>query len=59
MAAERAVLSVDPDAADFQAQIQALAAFYTANFEFVELPIPLDNVNGEQAQIDFKPCFPL
>lgn len=57
LAAERAVLSVDPDAADFQAQIQALAAFYTANFEFAELPIPLDNVNGEQAQIDFKPYY--
>ncbi len=46
LATSRAAISVDPDAANFQAQITALAAFYTANFELRSPPTPMDNVGN-------------
>src|SRR5699024_3466819 len=45
---------VDPDRDDFQLQLQSLATIYSANFELEDLPTPMDNVNGEPAQIDWK-----
>lgn len=57
LATERAAISVNPDAADFEAQLQTLASFYTTNFQLTALPIPLDNVNDQQAFIDFKPNY--
>lgn len=47
-------VAVDPDSEDFQAQLQALATIYTTNFELEDLPTPMDNVNGDPAQIDWK-----
>ncbi|WP_281233028.1 RagB/SusD family nutrient uptake outer membrane protein [Flavobacterium gelatinilyticum] len=46
LAAARASISVNPDAADFQTQINALAAFYTNNFELRSPPTPMDNVSS-------------
>ncbi|MCR8666760.1 RagB/SusD family nutrient uptake outer membrane protein [Aestuariibaculum sp. M13] len=45
---------VDPDAADFDTQIQNLATIYTNNFVLAELENPMDNVNGTAVQIDWK-----
>lgn len=53
--AARGAISVDPDAADFQTQITALANFYTTNFTLV--PVILDNVNSLPVKIDFKPNY--
>lgn len=53
----RAAFSVDPDAADFQTQITALANFYTANFILSDPKNPIDNVNNLPAKIDFKPNY--
>jgi hypothetical protein len=57
LAAARASISVDPDAANFQAQITALAAFYTANFEFRAPPTPMDNIGGVATPISWKPNY--
>jgi len=46
LTAARASISVDPDAANFQAQVTALATFYTNNFELRSPPTPMDNVGG-------------
>jgi hypothetical protein len=54
LAAQRAGISVDPDAASFDAQIQALADFYTNNLVVTPLDTPMDNVNGTAVQIDWK-----
>ena len=54
LASLRDAITVDPDDANFDTQIQTLAAFYTANFELEDLETPLDNVNGTDAQIDWK-----
>lgn len=51
LATSRAAISVDPDASNFQAQLTALAAFYTANFEFRAPPTPMDNVGGVATNI--------
>jgi hypothetical protein len=53
--ASRAAISVDPDAADFGAQITALSNFYTANF--ILTPVIMDNVNSLPVKIDFKPNY--
>ncbi|WP_149206893.1 RagB/SusD family nutrient uptake outer membrane protein [Flavobacterium johnsoniae] len=50
----RASISVDPDAANFQAQITALAAFYTTNFELRSPPTPMDNIGGTATNINFR-----
>ncbi|MBD0823769.1 RagB/SusD family nutrient uptake outer membrane protein [Aestuariibaculum marinum] len=47
-------ISVDPDAADFDTQIQNLATIYTNNFVLTDLENPMDNVNGTAVQIDWK-----
>ena len=47
-------ISVDPDASDFQEQLQALAELYENNFVLEDLPTPLDNVDGNQVDIDWK-----
>ncbi|UGU15757.1 RagB/SusD family nutrient uptake outer membrane protein [Sinomicrobium kalidii] len=54
LAGIREDIVVDPDAGNFEEQLQSLATIYSDNFEFEELPTPMDNVNGEQAQIDWK-----
>ena len=46
LTAARASISVDPDAANFQAQVTALATFYTNNFELRSPPTPMDNVSS-------------
>lgn len=53
----RASISVDPDAANFQTQITALATFYTANFEFRSPPTPMDNVSGVATPILWRPNY--
>ena len=50
----RDTISVDPDATDFQEEVQNLAAFYGDHFVLEELETPMDNVNGEAVQIDWK-----
>ncbi len=57
LAAARANVFADPDAANFQAQLTALAAFYTANFIRTPLTTPLDNFNGVAVQIKFNPNY--
>ena len=57
LASARASISVDPDAANFQTQLDALATFYTNNFVLLALPTPLDNVNNAAVQISFKPNY--
>jgi hypothetical protein len=57
LAATRATISVDPDAADFQTQITALADFYTANFELKSPPQPMDHVSGTATNILFRPNY--
>lgn len=54
LADSREGIVVDPDRDDFQAQLQSLATLYSSNFELEELPTPMDNVNGEPAQIAWK-----
>lgn len=51
---ERAEISINPDAADFNEQLLKLADLYTANFVFAPLDTPWDNVNGESVTIDWK-----
>lgn len=55
--AARKDISVDPDAANFQTQLQTLANFYTANLELAELPTPMDNVNTAEVTIKFNPNY--
>ncbi|WP_418262443.1 RagB/SusD family nutrient uptake outer membrane protein [Flavobacterium faecale] len=55
--AQRAGISVDPDAANFAAQITALANFYTTNLEVEPLDTPMDNVNGTAVQIKWRPNY--
>lgn len=57
LAAQRASISVDPDASNFATQVQALAAFYTANFEIEPLDTAMDNVNGAAVQIKWRPNY--
>lgn len=57
LAAARASISADPDAANFQTQLTALGDFYTANFEFVAPPTPMDNVNNAPVKIKFNPNY--
>lgn len=54
LAGMREDISVDPDAGDFEEQLQELAGFYTDNFVLEELITPMDNVNGDPVQIDWK-----
>ncbi|MGO4771157.1 RagB/SusD family nutrient uptake outer membrane protein [Flavobacterium sp. W22_SRS_FK3] len=53
----RTGISVDPDAANFQTQLQALAAFYTSNFQLTDLETPMDNVNKVEVSIKFRPNY--
>lgn len=57
LATARATISVDPDAANFQTQITALAAFYTANFELKSPPKAMDDVSGTATNILFRPNY--
>lgn len=58
LAAQRALLSgVDPDSANFAAQIAALEAFYNNNFVLADLITPLDNYNNVATHIDWKPNY--
>lgn len=54
LAGARNTFSVDPDASDFLTELQELATFYSDNFVLGELETPLDNVNGDPVQIDWK-----
>ncbi|MFC5682229.1 RagB/SusD family nutrient uptake outer membrane protein [Flavobacterium sp. MAHUQ-51] len=53
----RAAISVDPDNANFTTQINALAAFYTANFELKSPPSPMDNVSSVATNILWRPNY--
>jgi hypothetical protein len=57
LTAARTGISVDPDAANFDAQVTALTAFYNANFTRTALTTPLDNFNGVGVQIKFNPNY--
>ncbi|PXY43902.1 RagB/SusD family nutrient uptake outer membrane protein [Flavobacterium hydrophilum] len=50
-------ISVDPDNANFNAQILALEAFYNANFELKSPPNPMDHVSGTATNILFRPNY--
>lgn len=50
----RETISVSPDDANFQEELQNLATFYTDNFVFAEIETPWDNVDGEPVQIDWR-----
>lgn len=56
-AAARAAVVVDPDAANFQTQLTALASFYDTNFIRTDLPTALDNFNGAAVKIKFNPNY--
>jgi hypothetical protein len=47
-------VAVDPDANGFDMQIQELATIYSNNFVLADLETPMDNVNKEAVQIDWK-----
>ena len=53
----RGTISVDPDASNFQAQIALLETFYTNNLVRTELVTPMDVVNNNPVQINFKPNY--
>lgn len=57
LSVERASISVDPDASNFDTQVQALADFYETNFEIETLDTPMDNVNGDAVQIKWRPNY--
>ncbi|WP_026713969.1 RagB/SusD family nutrient uptake outer membrane protein [Flavobacterium daejeonense] len=58
LAAQRALLSpVDPDSANFAAQIAALETFYNNNFVLADLITPLDSYNNVASYIDWKPNY--
>ncbi|MFB9075885.1 RagB/SusD family nutrient uptake outer membrane protein [Flavobacterium procerum] len=57
LAAARASISADPDAANFQAQLATLATFYTNNFILVAPPVPMDQVNNVGVKIKFNPNY--
>jgi starch-binding outer membrane protein, SusD/RagB family len=50
----RGTISIDPDAADFQTQLQALKAFVEANIVLSAPDKPMDNVNGTAVSINFR-----
>ncbi|MHC0446962.1 RagB/SusD family nutrient uptake outer membrane protein [Flavobacterium sp. 3-218] len=54
LASQRASISVDPDAANFQTQINALATFYTNNFELRSPPTPMDQVGNVATPISWR-----
>ncbi|OOV18186.1 RagB/SusD family nutrient uptake outer membrane protein [Flavobacterium sp. LM4] len=51
LTAARASITVDPDDANFNAQITALANFYTTNFVLTNLVTPMDN-NGTTTAVN-------
>ncbi|MBK0370887.1 RagB/SusD family nutrient uptake outer membrane protein [Flavobacterium agrisoli] len=57
LTAARASISVDPDSANFQTQLNTLAAFYTTNFVLADLVTPMDNVNKTEVTIKFNPNY--
>jgi hypothetical protein len=57
LAAARASVVADPDAANFGAQLTTLAAFYNANFIRTPLITPMDNFNGAAVNIKFNPNY--
>ncbi|MBE8726260.1 RagB/SusD family nutrient uptake outer membrane protein [Flavobacterium hungaricum] len=57
LANSRASISADPDSANFQTQLNTLAAFYTANFVLVAPPTPMDQVNNVAVKIKFNPNY--
>ncbi|MDA6068285.1 RagB/SusD family nutrient uptake outer membrane protein [Flavobacterium sp. AC] len=57
LAAARANVVADPDAANFQAQLATLATFYNTNFTRTPLVTPMDNFNGAAVKIKFNPNY--
>lgn len=57
LAAARANVVADPDAANFQTQLATLAAFYNANFIRTPLLTPMDNFSGVAVNIKFNPNY--
>lgn len=59
LATQRASISVDPDASNFDAQITALSSFYENNLEveLLDADTPIDNVNGDPVQIKWRPNY--
>lgn len=55
--AARASIVADPDAANFDAQLTTLAAFYNTNFTRTQLITPMDNFNGGAVNIKFNPNY--
>lgn len=56
-AADRASISIDPDAADFSAQIDKLKTLYTAKFENAPLDNAMDRDGTTPVNIQFKPHY--
>ncbi|MBA0882139.1 RagB/SusD family nutrient uptake outer membrane protein [Flavobacterium undicola] len=57
LATSRAAISVDPDASNFAAQITALAAFYTTNFDLRAPQTPMDAIGGVATNILWRPNY--
>lgn len=57
LAAARASIVADPDAANFTAQLATLATFYNTNFIRTALVTPMDNFNGAAVKIKFNPNY--
>jgi hypothetical protein len=57
LTAARAAAVVDIDAANFETQLTALAAFYNSNLVRTPLATPLDNFNGVGVTIKFNPNY--
>lgn len=57
LAAARASVVADPDAANFTTQLATLATFYNTNFVRTPLVTPMDNFNGIAVKIKFNPNY--
>ncbi|MCP2028372.1 hypothetical protein L1276_003542 [Flavobacterium sp. HSC-32F16] len=57
LATARASISADPDSANFQTQLTALATFYTNNFVLAAPPTPMDQVNNQPVKLKFNPNY--
>ncbi|SDZ93199.1 Starch-binding associating with outer membrane [Arachidicoccus rhizosphaerae] len=55
-AEDRSIL-IDPDAADFKAQLDSLKAIYQAHFVMTPLDKPWDQVNSTATTIEFQPNY--
>jgi len=54
LTAQKAAILVDPDAANFQAQLDNLKKFFDDNLTIVGTDVPMDQVSGQAVNINFR-----